>query len=131
MGNVGREFLIKKSDVVLCAGIQNKSVTINNTPVDISSDDDDGWRKLLSVTGLKTIDISFSGVAKSDELKELAMDGTSVMLEDITIEYADGSTLEGDFFFASLGESGGSNEAITFDASLNSSGEITFAPASA
>jgi predicted secreted protein len=128
--NVGREFLLKKDGVVLCAGVQNKSVTINNEPVDITSDDDAGWRTLLETVGLRSIDISFSGVTKDTSLKDLVLSATGAMIEDVTIEYPDGSEIEGDFFFASLGESGEHNGAVLFDASLNSSGEMTYTPVS-
>jgi len=127
--DVGRELLIKKDAVVICAGISSKSITINNEPVDITNDDDDGWRAYLTKAGVRSLDLSFSGVTKDDTLKTLCT-GETILLEDITVEFPDGSTFEGDFIFASLGESGESGTAITFDATLNSSGIITFTPAS-
>ena len=51
-----------------------------------------------------------------------------MMLTDITIEYPDGATLAGDFYLASVEETGAYNEAVTFSASLQSSGQWTYTP---
>lgn len=122
--DVGRELIIKKGSSIICAGISNKSVTINNEPVDITNDDDSGWRAYLSKAGVKSVDISFSGVTKNATLLDL-VSGELILLEEISIEFPDGSVIEGDFVFATMSQSGESGGAITFDATLNSSGEIT------
>ena len=130
MAGLGRALLIKQGSTVIAAGIRTKSVSINNEAVDITSDDDAGWRELLEEPGQKQIDISFSGITKDDTMRDLIMNGASAMLETVSIEFPDGGMLSGDFFFVSLAESGEYKGATTFDATLNSSGEITYAPVS-
>lgn len=127
-GKSGRKFVIKKDSVAI-AGARTKSAAINNEPVNISSDDDDGWRKLLEEPGEQQIDLSVSGVAKDDTLRAINF-GESKMMDDIVLEFGDGAELSGSFYLASYTESGDYNEAITFEASLQSSGEITYTPAS-
>jgi predicted secreted protein len=122
----GRSLLIKKGSTVL-AGMRTKGVAINGEPIDITSDDDSGYRTLLSDVGTLSVDLSIEGITKDDTLKALILaGGTSLMLTDITVEYPDGKTLDGDFFLASLEETGAYNEAVTFSGSLQSSGAWTY-----
>ena len=59
----GRAFTIKKNSVII-AGLQAKSAAINNNPVDVTTDDELGFRTLMADPGVKSIDISFDGVTK-------------------------------------------------------------------
>ena len=45
------------------AGVKEKALTVSGEPIDISSDDDAGWRTLLAVPGQKQIELKVSGVA--------------------------------------------------------------------
>lgn len=121
----GRELLVKKGSTVL-AGVRTKGVSINGEPIDITSDDDDGYRTLLADAGTYSIDLSVEGITKDDTLKSVIMAGGSLLLTDITVEYPNGKTLSGDFFLNSLEETGTYNEAVTFSASLQSSGTWSY-----
>ena len=123
--NVGREFLIKDGATVIATGIRNKTVGITNSRVDITSDDDSGWLTALAIPGEKGVSISFDGITKDASLRETAMSGTSCMLTGVTIEYLDGPTATGDFFIESIEYTGVYNDAVTFTATLSSSGEVT------
>jgi TP901-1 family phage major tail protein len=123
--NVGREFLIKDSlGVVIATGIQNKTFGITNERVDITSDDDSGWATGLAIPGQKSLSLSFDGITKDDSLRATVMSATNCMLEDVAIEYLDGATASGDFFLESIEYTGAYNEAVTFSATLSSSGVI-------
>lgn len=121
----GRELLVKKGSTVL-AGIRTKGVSMNGEPIDITTDDDAGYRTLLNDAGTYSIDLSIEGITKNDTLRALIAAGGSLMLTDITIDYPDGKTLSGDFFLNSLEETGTYNEAVTFSGSLQSSGTWTY-----
>lgn len=121
----GRELLVKKGSTVL-AGIRTKGVSMNGEPIDITTDDDAGYRALLNDAGTYSIDLSIEGITKDDTLRSLIAAGGSLMLTDITIVYPDGKTLAGDFFLNSLEETGTYNEAVTFSGSLQSSGAWTY-----
>ena len=125
--NSGRELLIKRNTTVL-AGVRTKAVNINRSPVDITNDDDDGWRGLLTEPGEKQIDLTVGGVTKDDTLRQVAFTEPAV-LESMTLEYPDGSVIAGDFYISAYNESGDYNDAITFEATFQSTGVITYTPA--
>jgi predicted secreted protein len=126
--NSGRKLLIERGTTLL-AGVRTKGVAINREAVDITNDDDDGWRGVLHEPGEKQIDLTVGGVTKDDTLRAIAFTDPAV-LEDMTLEFPDGSTIEGDFFVSSYNESADYNDAITFEATFQSSGIITYTPAS-
>jgi predicted secreted protein len=96
--------------------------------VDITSDDDSGFRTMLSVAGTKTLDMSIEGVTKDGALIALAS-GSSGLIEDVEITFPGIGTIAGDFFVASVELGAAYNEASTFSASLQSSGAYTYTPA--
>ena len=133
---VGREFLIKKNSVVL-AGVRTKSFSFAGEPVDVTTDDDTGFRTLLAESGQEAIDISVEGLTKDVVIRGAALGSGSLMLTDITLEFpktgtqvTTGDTIAGNFFLSSLEESGTYNDAMTFSASLQSSGAWTYTPGS-
>lgn len=124
----GRLLQILKGGVAI-AGVRTKGVAINGEPIDITSDDDGGYRTMLDDPGTMSLDLSVEGVTKDDELLQAIAAGANLKLTDITINYPDGATMAGDFFLNSLEETGPYNEAVTFTASLQSSGVFTYTPA--
>lgn len=132
---VGRELLIKKGAAVI-AGVRTKSFSFAGEPIDITTDDDTGFRTLMAESGQEAIDISVEGLTKDTVLRAAALTGSAgLMLTDVTIEFPktgtqaiSGDTISGNFFLASLEESGTYNDAMTFSASLQSSGAWTYTP---
>lgn len=131
---IGREFLIKKNSVVI-AGVRTKSLSFAGEPVDVTTDDDTGFRTLLAESGQEAIDISVEGLTKDVVIRGAALGSGSLMLTDITLEFpktgtqlATGDTISGTFFLTSLEESGTYNDAMTFSASLQSSGAWIYTP---
>jgi len=121
---LGRDFILTKGSVAI-AGCRTKSFTVNNAPVDITSDDSAGVRELLDAPGEKTVEISFSGVATDTTIVTAVMSTTDVV-DAYSLAWG-GSTLSGNFFLASVAMTGEYNGAVTFEATLQSAGEITFA----
>lgn len=126
----GRELLVKRGTNVI-AGIRTKGVAFNGEAIDVTTDDDSGYRTMLADAGTYSVDLSIEGITKDNDLRVTVMAAGSLMLTDISIEYPNGDTLSGDFFLTSLEESGTYNDAVTFSGSLQSSGTFTFAAASA
>lgn len=104
------------------AGVRAKNVSRNGAAVDVTSDENEGWRTLLDEAGQNEYSISLSGVTKSDVLA-LAWAGTRVA--EVVITFASGRTITGDFYLQSYNESAPYNDAVTFDAELLSTGEVT------
>lgn len=131
-GAVGRKLLLKKNDVVL-AGVRTKGFAWGGESIDISSGEDNGIRLLLADSAQEQIDLTVEGLMKGTTLRALIMNtSTSRMLTDITLEWpletgqTNPATLEGNFRISAYEEGAPYNEAITFSATLESSGAWTY-----
>lgn len=73
--------LVDGTEETLIGALTSKEISINDEPVDITSDDDAGWRKLLADTsGTKSAEISCEGVLKSNQVGLLIETGDDVVL---------------------------------------------------
>ena len=114
-------------DGTAIAGVQEKGITLNGEPIDISADDSAGWRVLLDEAGERSVNISISGVIKGNVLRKAFFD--EAIVEAVVITYAaDGGSFTGDFNLASYSETGNYKEAVTFEAELQSTGAVTYTP---
>jgi len=127
-GAASRDLIINKNATALL-GINAKSIAVAKEPIDITTDEDNGYRLLLDVAGTKTLDISFSGVTKDLIMRGIILTEAGQMLTDIEVEFppfgaqSTGDTITGDFFFNGFTENGGGSDgAIEFDGTLQSSG---------
>jgi predicted secreted protein len=128
-GAASRDLIIKKNDVAL-AGVNSKSVAVASEPIDVTTDEDAGYRCLLDAAGTETIDISGSGVTKDVLLRSTSMTAGTKMLTDITVEFpivgsqtTTGDEISGNFYLTSYTDNGGGSDgAIEFDFALQSSG---------
>lgn len=124
----GRDFVIQKAGTTL-AGLRTNDAAIDNSPINITDKDDNGFRTLGEFSGERTLDISASGIVKDATMRAVAYGAdTGLMLTDITINWLDsGDSVTGDFFLASMTESGARDGETTFDLSLQSSGAWVYA----
>jgi predicted secreted protein len=109
-------------------GVREKGIELSGEAIDITSDDSDGWRELLTVAAQNEVNISLSGVTKDATLLSDWMAGTRT--QTATIEYTNGATITGTFYLATYTETGVYNDAVTFEAELQSSGVVTYTPGS-
>lgn len=127
MADTGRDLLILKNAVAI-AGAQENGISVDNSPVDITSIGDGGFRTLADFAGMRSLDISISGVWADKTMRDQAL-GATLLLTDITVEFADGGEISGDFYLANYEETGAHDGAVTFTATLQSSGEWTYTTA--
>jgi len=120
---VGRELKLKRDGTTI-AGVRTKGFSINRNPVDVTNDDDEGYRALLVDPGEIQIDLSVEGVTKDEKLREAAL-STEAVFETLELEWPDGFTLSMDWFIANFEENGAYNEAIMFSAQFQGSGVPT------
>lgn len=123
-GHLGRQVIFYWGGVQIL-GIREKGVTINGEAVDVTSDENDGWRKLLSVAGQNQVDIAISGITKDALLKNDWFAGNRT--KPVAIEYPDGNAITGTFFMSNFVDTGPYNDTMTFNATLLSTGEVTWA----
>jgi len=108
-------------------GLRTKSININNEPIDITSDDDNGFRTLLNEDPAeRSIDFSAEGILKDDALIELASAGGSMLISEYEMDIPGIGKFTGDFYFGSIEIGAEYQEAVTFSAEIQSSGEFTF-----
>lgn len=117
---LGREVEISVGGVVI-AEARTKTLTINNTAIDITTDGDDGIQRILSKPGKKSVDLSVEGLTNDDTM--LAASLGDNLLEDVVLDYGT-FTLTGSFFQSSYSEGMPHEEAKTFSASYMSSGVL-------
>lgn len=109
-------------------GVRTKTITLNNEPIDITSDDDNGFRTLLGDDPAeRSIDFAAEGILKDSQLLSLAATGGSMLIESYDMDIDGIGTFSGDFYFGSIEIGAPYNDAVTFSATIQSSGPFTFA----
>lgn len=107
-------------------GIRERSLQLAGEPVDITSSDDDGWRRLAVENGAAqdNVDFNCSGVTKSSTLKEDWFSRDRV--GELIIDYPTGHRVSGTAVLVNYTDTGPYNDATTFEATFQFSGEVTF-----
>lgn len=113
------------------AGLRSTRLSFNAETVDVTSlESRGGWRELLGGAGMKTAAVSGQGVfrdADSDaRLRQAFFDG---LTPDFQVIIPDFGTIQGPFQITALDYAGTVNGEATFEMSLASAGEISFAAA--
>jgi predicted secreted protein len=117
---LGRKVTISVGGVVIAAA-RTKSLTINNEPVNITTDGDDGIQMLLNEPGEKAVEVSVEGLGDQAAFMDIAL--SDDLVEAIIFDYGT-FTVTGDFFQASYSEGLPYNDSVTFTASYQSTGAV-------
>lgn len=121
--NVGRNISLTWNGNVI-EGVREKGIAVSGEPVDVTSDENLGWATLLDVAGQNQVTISLSGVTKERQLIQDWFDGNRTRA--VVITYPNGDVISGNFFLSSYTDTGPYNDAITFDAQIVSTGQVTY-----
>lgn len=124
----GRDILVS-IDGTPVAGVRAKSITINGSPIDITSDDDAGVRKLMDEPGQVDVNISVSGVAINQAvLRALSLNRTD-RVKPMTFMFggSPGNGFQGQFFMQGYTESGEHTGPATFECDFLSADTVTYA----
>lgn len=129
----GRKIRIYEGTTVatgtLVAGARSDSITINNEGIDITDKGDDGWRTMLNDASVRTVEMSVEGVLKGSSLIAQSLGPTNDLLGDYVIDIDGIGEVAGEFYFQNFAISAPHDDAATFTATIQSSGEITFTAA--
>ena len=128
----GKDLLLKIHDgtaYATVAGLRSRQIAFNTEPVDVTHAESAGrWRELLAGAGVKRAAVAGSGVFKdaaSDALiRQSFFDGEIRQGQMVVPDFG---TLTGPFQITSLEIAGEHDREVTFDITLESAGEITFA----
>lgn len=113
-------------DSTTLVGVRTKGYTITNDYVDVTTDDDDGWRTLLADPGLRAIEATAGGIS-SDQILLAEMMKANITGEPLTIQLPTTTgTLAGTFFVSSFEQTGEHDGAVEFSATFMSSGVVTY-----
>jgi len=111
----------------LIEGLREKGINASGEVIDVTTDDDDGYTRRLSVFGSKQLTISLGGLPISDALKDAWFGGNIV--DTYTIVWPNGSTLVGQFIQANFVETDNHNDVAGITTELQSTGEWDYTPA--
>lgn len=124
MAKSGRSLRIARNSVTI-VGARTDNFTINNEPIDITDKDDAGWRTLLADAGVRSISADVEGVLKDATLLTNAAGTASALLQSCVLTVTGIATFTGNFLLTNLTVGAAQDDAITFTATLESSGAMT------
>lgn len=137
---LGRSMLLKIGDgagsetFTALAGINSKTLTINNSAIDVTTPDassPSGALFAASLGGLKSVSLSADGVFL-DETAEARLNTVAMAADssaNFEIVVPDFGTYAGAFRVTSLEFGGETEGGVTFSASMESTGTVTFTAA--
>lgn len=135
---LGRALLVKIDDGTgtknnLC-GLNSKSLTINNSSIDVTTPDcttPEGALYTETLAGLKNVSVSGDGFFE-DSTAEARMNTVAMAADNSTtfeVVVPDFGTYAGTFRITSVEFGGETEGGVTYSLSLESSGEVTFTAA--
>lgn len=130
----GKDLLVKMHDgssYVTVAGLRSRRIAFNAETVDITHAESAGrWRELLDGAGIKRAGVSGRGLFKdaaTDALmRQTFFDGA---VKNCQVVIPDFGVVQGPFQITSLEFAGEHDGEVTYDMTLESAGELTFAAA--
>ena len=129
----GRDFTFDWDSTTL-VGVRTRGMTVTNDYVDVTTDDDSGWRTLLAQPGLRSIEVTVGGIS-SDEV--LLADIMAANVAATTLQGALPSSLaspgnmSGSFLVSSFEKTAEHDGAVEFTATFMSTGVVTYTASSA
>ena len=129
----GKDLLVKidldtSGNFESVAGLRATRVNFNAESVDVTSlESSGGWRELLSGAGVKSANISGSGVFRDElvdaRVRQVFFDGET---PDFQVVIPDFGVVEGASQISSLEYAGTHDGEATYEMSLSSAGQLTF-----
>lgn len=121
-------------DSVTLVGVRTKGYTITNDYVDVTTDDDAGWRTLLDDPGLRSLEVTVGGIS-SDEALLADIMAASITGETLEVTLPSAlavpGNLSGTFLISSFEQNGEHDGAVEFSATFMSTGEVTYTASAA
>ena len=126
--NTGRDVTLSWNGTAY-VGIRENSISLNGELIDVTDGGSSGRRELLDSTARDEVKVSLSGLY-DDDGNALKIDWFARnRIRAVVITYPNGDTLAGNFGLTSYSEGAPYEDAVTFDAELQSTGEITYTEA--
>lgn len=129
----GRALTVDWSATTL-VGVQTRGFTVSNEYVDVTTDDDTGWRTLLDDPGIRSVEVTVSGIT-SDEVLLAAIMAASVASTTLDVnlpsDLGSPGDISGSFLVSSYENNGEHDGAVEFSATFMSTGTVTYTASAA
>ncbi len=133
----GRSFVLKMGDgagsevFTQVGGIKTTGFQLSGEAVDVTTKDSAGWRALLADAGVKSMSISVDGIFNDSVIEETfrAAAAAQTIHNFQILDGTTGDKWQGAFQITSYSRAGDHNNAVTYSATLESSGAVTFTAA--
>ena len=124
----GRKLTFDWNNTTL-VGVRTRGFTASNSLVDVTTDDDNGWRTLLATPGLKSIEVTV-GIVVSDEVLLAEFFNASVTGETLKCDLPSSLTTPGNwsgtFMVSSVEYTGEHDGEVSANITFMSSGAVTY-----
>lgn len=112
------------------AGLRTTTWTINGEDVDVTTKDDDGWQQRLSGAGVRSVNISASGIFQDSVVEETVRGWAFAQtINWFLLQFENGDTLESQFQISNYERTGDHDGAETYSLTLNSHGTPSYVAA--
>ena len=132
-GHNGRELTLDWDSTTL-VGVRSRGFSITNDHVDVTTDDDSGWRTLLDDPGIRSVEVTVAGVTSDEALLAdiMAASVSGLTLQaDLPSSLGSPGNLSGTYQVTSYENNGEHDGAVEFSATFASSGAVTYTASSA
>lgn len=117
---------IKIGSTVIASGITDKDVSFIGELLEITDGESNGWRKYAALRGTRGVDVSFSGFATSNVLRDYFQNANAIITNG-SLLFGDATTITGDMAISSYKESHKIGKLVEFSCDITFSGQPTFA----
>lgn len=121
-------------DSTTLVGVRSRGVTMSNDMVDVTTDDDDGWRTLLATPGVKSVEIQLDFVTSDEVLIAEFFNANTTgetLQADLPSSLAVPGNFSGTYHLSNLEYSGDTGGELSMSATFMSSGEVTYTASAA
>jgi TP901-1 family phage major tail protein len=107
-------------------GVRTRGYTVTNDYVDVTTDDDLGWRTLLATPGLRSVEVTVGGIS-SDQVLIGDIMAANITAKTLEVEFPiTTGKLAGNFLVSSFEQTGEHDGAVEFSATFMSTGAVAY-----
>ena len=128
----GRELTFDWDSATL-VGVQSRTMSMSNELVDVTTDDDTGWRTLLDNPGLKSLEVTIGFIVSDEVLLAdffAAETSQATLAATLPTSLTTPGTVSGTFGISSVEWSADHDGAVEASVTFMSSGAITYTASS-
>jgi predicted secreted protein len=119
-------------DAAAIVGVKSRGYNITHDMIDVTTDDDVGWRTLLDTPGLRSVEITLGIIGSTNTLlTALFALAAGEIVTTLPSSLAVPGNITGDFLLASVEYTGDSDGVLEVSATFMSSGAVVYTASAA